>query len=57
MEQHKNMDDDVDLNEDSDEGGTWFQKDADNELSYEKMVHVRNQKHPREAVFDENSDK
>lgn len=47
----------MNLDEDSDEGGTMFDKNADNKLSYDKMCYVRDQMHPREAIFDENSDK
>lgn len=41
-----------DVEEDSDEGGGLFIKDAQNDLSLEKMTYIRNTRHPRTPTLD-----
>ena len=45
----------VNLEEDSDEGGNIFEKNAQNELSHDKMCYIRNTRHPRALELDEDS--
>jgi len=57
MAEHPDPPKNVVLDDDSDDGGREFRKDASNGLSHERMNYMRHINHPREVDYDIQTDK